>query len=204
MERRDNYQIQAQQAKNAFLQFDQETLIRKLDLAADAEFLYPRMLSSTYRICRKTGDFHRLENGNWVDANTHAEVMTLLDLICDSREDRFLTHRWQNMLAFGHRFHRQLMEETDLNALYFEANLEKFHRACQALGGTPFPHCDAGYAIELFDGLAFAVQLWLGDEEFPPQLRYLLDENAPMYLKYETMHFARGLLLKRIRELMAR
>ena len=46
------------------------------------------------------------------------------------------------------------------------------------------------------------VQLWFGDEEFPASLRYLWDENALMYLKYETMYFARALLLRRIREKM--
>lgn len=204
MKRRDNYRTQAEQAKQTFLCYDQQQMIEKLHLEADDDFLYPRMLGSTYRICRRSGDFRRLENGCWVDANTHGEVMTLLDLICDSREDRFLTNRWQSMLSFGHRFHSQLMEEADPNAIFFQSDLEGFHRACRALKGTPLPHCDAGYAIELFDGLCFGLQLWLGDEEFPPQLRYMLDENALMYLKYETMHFARELLIRRIRELMGR
>ena len=204
MERRDNYRIQAAQAKEMFLGYDQEAIIRKLKLPADEAYLYPRFLGSTYRICRRTADFRRLKDGVWVDANTHGEVMTLLDLLCDSREDRFLAHRWQNMLAFGHRFHQQLMEDADPNALRFQADLEGFRRACLTLGGKPLPQGDAAYAIEVFDGLPIAVQLWLGDEEFPPQLRWMWDENALMYLKYETMYFARGVLLQRIREEMER
>ena len=204
MERRDNYRIQSEQAKQLFLRFDQKKLVKKLNLEEDEAYLYPRMLASTYRICKTTADFRRLEDGNWVDANTHAEVMTLLDLICDSREGRFLGHRWQNLLSFGLRFHQQLMEDSDPDALYFQSHREDFHRACRALKGTPLPQGDAAYAIELFDGLCFAIQLWLGDEDFPPQLRYMLDENALMYLKYETMYFARGVLLQRIREEMER
>lgn len=204
MERRDNYRIQAAQAKEMFLGYDQEAIIRKLKLPADEAYLYPRFLGSTYRICRRTADFRRLKDGVWVDANTHGEVMTLLDLLCDSREDRFLAHRWQNMLAFGHRFHQQLMEDADPNALRFQADLEGFRRACLTLGGKPLPQGDAAYAIEVFDTLPIAVQLWLGDEEFPPQLRWMWDENALMYLKYETMYFARGVLLQRIREEMER
>lgn len=61
---------------------------------------------------------------------------------------------------------------------------------------------DAAYAIELFDGLSIVVQLWLGDEEFPPNLRFLWDENALDYIRYETMYFAKGMLLERIREEM--
>ena len=52
--------------------------------------------------------------------------------------------------------------------------------------------------FRIFEDLPVVVQLWLGDEEFPPNLRLLWDENALMYLKYETMHFAKGLLLQKI------
>ena len=57
---------------------------------------------------------------------------------------------------------------------------------------------DAAYAFEIFDGLGVAVQLWLGDDEFPPNLRFLWDENADQYIRYETMYFAKALLLSRI------
>ena len=64
----------------------------------------------------------------------------------------------------------------------------------------PFPQGDAAYEIPFFDGLSVVVQLWQGDEEFPSQLNFLLDANADQYLRYETMHYARGLLLRLIRE----
>ena len=61
---------------------------------------------------------------------------------------------------------------------------------------------DLAYSVELFDGLSILVQLWFGDEEFPASVRYLWDENALMYIKYETMYFAKGLLLQEIEERM--
>ena len=201
MEKRDNYRIQLTQAKQLFLKFHQEKLIRKLQLKADESYLYPRLFGSCYRIHRKTADFHRLKDGQWVDANTHSEVMTLLDLICDSREDRHLSCRWKDMVTFGHLFHRSL-QEADPWALRFQKDPEGLRRACEAMGGTPFPNGDVAYVIEVFDGLSVLLQLWLADEEFPPSLRLLWDENALMYLKYETMYFAKGLLLKRLEEKM--
>ena len=39
-------------------------------------------------------------------------------------------------------------------------------------------------------------------EEEDPLLRLLWDENALMYLRYETMHYAKGLLLQKIRKTM--
>ena len=64
------------------------------------------------------------------------------------------------------------------------------------------PGADIGYGIELFDGLRIGIQFWHGDEEFLPRVRYLWDENATQYLRYETMHFAIGLLRQRIGEEM--
>ena len=195
----DNYLTQAAQAKAYFLGYDQNKLIEKLDLQADNSYLYTTMLSVPYRIHRKTGDIDRLEGEIWVDAGTHSEVMTLLDLVCDSKEGRFLSGKLKNMADFGLMFHQSLLEERDPWAQRFQDDLEGFRRACAALNGTPLPIGDAAYAIELFDGFCVVLQLWLGDEEFPPNLRFLWDENALMYLKYETMYYARGLLLQRLR-----
>lgn len=194
----DNYLIQAAQAKACFLHYNQEALIQKLHLKHDDAYLYTTLLHTPFRIHRTTGDIHRLENGVWVAAESHAEVMTLLDLVCDSKEDRFLSGKLKNMADFGHMFHQSMLEDRDPWAQKFQDDLEGFHRACRALHGTPVPIGDAAYTIELFDGLGITLQLWLGDEEFPPNLRFLWDENALMYIKYETMYYARGLLLKRL------
>ena len=203
MARTDNYQIQADQAKARFLTYDQEEILRRLHLDADETYLYISMLSRRHRICRKTGSMEKRAESNWSDANSHCEVMTLLDLLCDSRPDRFLSGKWKAMGAFGLMFHQNLLEgKRDALADRFEADPESFRRACLALGGTPFPQGDIAYTIELFDGLPVVVQLWFGDEEFPASLRLLWDENSLMYLKYETMWYAKELLLNRILEEM--
>ena len=199
----NNYLIQAAQAKQRFLGYDQEKLIQKLKLSSDESYLYPVMLGRRYRLSRVSGDLERREGDTWVDANTYEEVMTLLDLVCDSREDRHLSGRWKNMRDFGLMFHRSLLEETrDPWAQRFDADPEGLRRACLVLGGQPIPQGDVAYAIELFDGLRIGIQLWQGDEEFPPSLRFLWDENALMYIRYETMYFAKALLLHRLAEEM--
>ena len=195
----NNYLIQAGMARERFLTYDAVALGKKLKLRLDENFLYARMLGAEYRISRKNGDVARLEEGGWVDANTFDEVMTLLDLVCDSREDRYLSGRWKNMASFGLLFHQNLLEgKHDPWADRFEGDPEGFRRACRALGGRELAMGDICYAIELFDGLEIAVQLWFGDEEFPASLRLLWDENALMYLKYETMYFVKGMLLERV------
>lgn len=202
MARTDNYLKQAAQAKAYFLTYDQEALIRKLNLAYDEDYLYPVFFSQTYRLSRKTGDLARQGKHGWEDANTHGEVMTLLDLICDSREDRFVSGKWKDMAQFGHAFHQNLLEERDPLAERCQEKPQVFRRWCEALGGKPMPTGDIAYSIEVFDGLPLMIQLWSGDEDFPASLRLLWDENALMYLKYETMYFAREVLLSRLKREM--
>lgn len=203
MERTDNYAVQVQQAKKRFLTYDQEMLIRKMCLEADEHYLYISMLSQPHRIGRDSGDLERLTADGWIGANSHGEVMTLLDLICDSRADRCIRGTWKAMASFGLMFHSSLLEgKRDPWAERFEQDPEGFHRACRALKGRQLPMGDIAYAIELFDGLEILVQLWFGDEEFPASLRFLWDENALQYIKYETMWFARGMLLERLKESM--
>lgn len=199
----DNYQIQVMQAKKLFLTYDQQELIKRCHLHFDEKYLYTRFLGEEYRICRTSGDMERCRHGQWVDGNGFGEVMTILDWLCDSREDRYITGRWINLVNHGHYFHRNLQEDDDdPNAVLFDRYPDAFAAACESLKGEKLPGADVGYAIELIDGLRIFVQLWHGDEEFLPRLRFLWDENALRYIRYETTWFALGVLLDRIRKQM--
>ena len=197
----DNYQIQAAQAKRLFCSYDAGKLAEKCRLGRDGNDLLCRFFGEPCRICCSTGDITRLHDGVWVPADSHGEVMTLLDLICDSREDRHLSGVYQNMQAFGHQFHQNLTEDQkNPDALRFQQDPEALRRACAALGGVPFSPGDVAYAVPVFEDLSVVIQFFLGDEEFAPRLRYLWDLNALQYLKYETMFYAVGVLMERISE----
>lgn len=202
-ERPDNYKIQVKQAKKRFLTYDQQELIKRCSLRNDDSYFYVQLLSSDYRICRKSGDMERLSGDSWVDGNSFGEVMTVLDWLCDSRPDRFVTGRWINLVSHGHYFHGNLQEGLKKeDAQRIDRDPQGFERACRALKGEKMSGGDIGYAIELIDGLRIYVQLWHGDEEFPPRVCFLWDENALRYIRYETSWFAIGLLIERIIENM--
>lgn len=199
----DNYQIQSEQAKKLFLTYDQQELIRRCRLRFDRDYFYTTMLADTYRINRRTGDMERQKNGSWVSGNSFGEVLTMLDWLCDSKQDRYITGRWINVISHGHYFHGNLQEDIcSEEALLFDKNPDIFAKACEAMGGEKMPGADMGYAIELIDGLRIFVQLWHGDEEFLPRLRCLWDENTNKYLRYETTWYAVPLLMERIKEQM--
>ncbi len=193
MEKTDNYALQAKQAQAHFLTYDQEKLIEKCSLPNDSDYLYPTLFGETYQISRKTGQIRRKEQDAWQDAGFN-EIMTILDILCDSKEDRFLTGRWNAMQNFGLQFHQNLLETEDPFAAYFDKDPALFRKACESLGGTEIPGADMGYAVEVMMGLKIAVQFWHSDEDFPAQVRYFWDENALQFIRYETMYFAVGRL----------
>ena len=200
----DNYKIQANQAREAFLTYDQEALIQKHRLESDETWLYTSLFEIPYRIRRADGTIRRKENGLWVDGGSFEETMTLLDLLCDSRDDRSLAGQWQNMQSFGMQFHQNLLEEPrDPFAAKIDADSAWLHRAAAHLGAERIAGGDFGYAFELFDGLKIGLLFWHGDDEFAPRVRYLWDANAKQYIRYETMYFAVSLLRRRIREFEA-
>lgn len=199
MERKDNYQLQAKQAQQRFLTYDQGELVKKLGIAQDEQYFYINLIGSTYRLCRKTGSQQKQVGADWVDANSHRQVMTLLDLVCDSRPDRIITGRFRSMESFGRMFHQNLLQNRkDPLAERIQQDPAGFCRACEALGGKPIPGGDLAYSIPVFEDLQVGLVFWQGDEEFYPRLRYLWDENALMYLKYETMYYALDLLLSEL------
>lgn len=200
-EKRDNYKIQAAQARKHFLTYDQQEIIQRCGLSWDEAWFSLRFLSEEYRICRATGDMQRLRRGTWVDGNGFHEVMTILDWLCDSRADRYITGRWVNIVSLGYSFHTQLQEDgEDSLAKYFDRRPDVFCAACEALGGERVSGGDISFVVELLDGLCVLVQFWHGDEEFPPKLRFLWDENTTRYIRYETTWYAAGLLRQRLRE----
>lgn len=194
MERRSNYAITAAQARERFAGYDHEALARKLNIRLDEEYLYPVMLSHPYRIHRRTGDIFRLDGGEWVEANGFDESLTLLDLVCDSRDSRSISGRWKNMSNFGHQFHQTLLERADPWAQQLQEHPAALEAACRALNAKKYPIGDVAYAIPLFEDLAILLKLTYSDDEFPASVHWFWDENALQYLKYETMYYALGLL----------
>jgi len=80
----------------------------------------------------------------------------------------------------------------------FGRNLEAFHKACQALHGTPIEAGDAGYRFQVFPQLALHYILWEGDEEFDAEANILFNESTGEGLSPEDAAWLAGMVVYRL------
>ena len=82
----------------------------------------------------------------------------------------------------------------------FGQDLEGFHRAALALGGTPMSRLgDAAYYFLAFPHLPMAAILYRGDEEVPASGNILFDASAPHYLATEDLSYLGSYLVSALR-----
>ena len=82
--RRDNYALQAEAARLRFLTYDQAAM----PVRRDDEFLYLPFCGAEYRVCRADGHIFRHDGENWLPADSHGEVLTIFDYLCDAKPGR--------------------------------------------------------------------------------------------------------------------
>ena len=80
----------------------------------------------------------------------------------------------------------------------FGRNLDGFHRACRALGGTPIDAGDAGYRFQVFPQLSMHYILWEGDEEFEAEANILFNEAIGECLSPEDAAWMAGMVVYRL------
>ena len=62
-------------------------------------------------------------------------------------------------------------------AFTFGTRLAAFKAACEKMGATPVPNGDAGYEFDFIGGYKVRIQVWEGDDEFPPNAQILYSDN---------------------------
>ena len=198
--KRDNYAIQAEEARLRFLTYDQSAM----PVSMDGDFLFLRFCGSDYRICRSSGHLFRRVGEDWHPADSHGEVLTVYDYLCDAKPGRAPAREAVSMAFLGGHVHTNLASAPGALELAIDRAPDAFRRACEALGGTVSPGGDICYDLDLFPDLPVQLRFWHADEDFPPSLDLLWDRNTLQFLRYETTWFAAGVLRRQLREEMGR
>lgn len=200
-----NYEQMKIQMQDHFLDFDQETMIRRFSLHADEEYLYLDFLNRPYRVSRTSGRVEWSENG-FEDAfeADYSEAMSIFDVLCCSKEGCRLSGEFVSVnnlpgIVAGARTGSGMF---DGSAAYFDGKTRALAGACRRLGGEEIAHGNVGFRLKVFDFLPLEIRFWESDDEFGPSLNLLWDRNLQDFIHYETSYFVAGHLMRRLKELM--
>ena len=199
-----NYDRQVDIARDIFVEYDQEFLIRKFHLEADEHWLYLTYLHMPCRICRKSGRVELFEE-SWEECRSFNTVMTIYDLLCYSKGEQMpaLLGQWCAVGTFVVTGVTNTEGFTRKFAAYFDGRMDRLKAACQKMGGQLLPSmagADLTCRIPVTPFFPVLLQFWAGDEEFPARLLILWDRNADQFLHFETTFYLQGDILLRLKD----
>lgn len=201
-----NYDLQVDLAREIFLQYDQEKLIRKFGLDCDERWIRLTYLNAPCRINRENGRVEEWSDGEWSECRSYNTVMTIYDLLCYSKGEAAPTLRgeWCAIGSFTVMGGQDTGGFTNAYAQFFLNRAEDLKRACVVMGGKlqkPVAGADVTCIFPVTDFFPVMLQFWDGDEEFGPKLSLRWDRNTIRFLHFETTFFLQGDLLGRLKRL---
>lgn len=203
----DNYDLQVDIAKRIFLEYDQEVMIRKFRLEADADWIYLTYLNTPCRISRKNGGVEEYIENAWQECRSFSTVMTIYDLLCYHKGEAAPTilGQWCAVGTFVVTGVTETDTFTKKYAAIFDGRLTDLKAVLQRLGGIlqpPMAGADVTCLIPVTPFFPVLLQFWEADEEFPPKLMLLWDRNTDKFLHFETTFYLQGDLLERLKSRM--
>ncbi len=202
-----NYDLQVDIAKRIFLQYDQELLIRKFRLEADADWICLTYLNASCRISRTTGGVEEYIENAWQGCRSFSSVMSIYDLLCYHQGEiaPTLAGQWCAVGTFVVTGVTETDTFTKKYAALFDGHTEELKAACESLGGALLERmagADVTCLIPVTSFFPVLLQFWEGDGEFPPKLMLLWDRNTDKFLHFETTFYLQGDLLERLKSRM--
>ena len=201
-----NYDRQVDIAREIFLTYEQELLIRKYRLDADDQWIRLTYLNTPCRINRADGSIEEFRDA-WAECRNFNTVMTIYDLLCCSQGHQVpeLNGQWCAVGTFVVTGITETETFTKPYAALFHGRVPELERACHELGGVSQPRmagADMTCRIPVTDFFPVLLQFWEGDEEFSPRLLLLWDRNTTEFLRFETTFYLQGDLLERLKNRM--
>lgn len=203
---KSNYEKMKNSMSDVFLQYDQNTMIRKFSLKHDENYLYIQFVGRNYRINRLNGQVNWSKDSFRTEEKAdYNETMTIYDVLCYSKEHCHLAHEWVNIGSLSSIQNGSLTKGSNFfqnSGKYFDGKVDDLGRACEILQGRKINKGDVAYVLDMFSFLPISMRFWESDEEFPASLQILADKNILDYMQYETLMFAITHMLNRLKSEM--
>lgn len=201
--RSSNYDIMRDRMELEFARHDLDGIIGKFALRSDAGYIYLRFAGREYRIDRTAGrtEWYCGARQVYIHADYSAS-MTIFDMLTWSRPGCRLDGCFVPPGELGGMIQSASSGIGIFSgqAAYFAGRCEQLRQACLKLGGRPAATGDVSSIIPLFDFFPVMLQFWDADEEFGAVLKFMWDRNTTDFIHYETVAFASGHLIERLKE----
>lgn len=193
----DNYLAMQEAAEKRFLTYDGTAFCDKQGVSVSRNEIFTDFLGEKAEISRKTGKI-RISGR---PAN-FSEAMCLYDWLCDGKTDAKPSGNFAPVSSLPGVMVRGngLTVDTVSVAQAAEEKPDAFENACRFLGGIRRPAGDIGYEIPLFADLTVLLKFYFADEDFPASLVLLWDKHILQYIRYETVYYLAGCLLRRLEQ----
>ncbi len=191
----NNYDVMRRAAQVRFCTYDPAELLKKPGVYPGKDCICTTFLGKPVEVSTKTGAVffpHEEREGDF------GETLTVLDWLCDRKQGAAASGAFcpvsslPGVLVSG----GSLVMNTDALAAKIQKDPDAFHAVCTSLGGREVPMGDLGFELDAFPDLPVRLKFYFADEEFPPSLTFLWDQNILQFIRYETVYYLAGCLRK--------
>ena len=130
--------------------------------------------------------------------------LSIYDWLCDRKPDAVASGRFCPVSSLDRVYvsgSGLSMQMPKLSVCIHE-DPERFRAGLAAMGAEEIPLGDLGWRLDIFPGLPMCMKFYFGDDEFPPQLSLLWDQNSLQFVRYETLYYIAGCLHERLKEMI--
>ena len=182
-----------------FREGDPQEMADRCALPFDGERFTIRLMGDTFTVSHPDYDIQGDR------APTNPERILFLRYLLDGRSTpptgAFLTYR---EFPWGEVYLQQFTGRCIKRfAFSYNGKAELLARIMERLPAHPVKMGDAGYELELMEGLSLQLILWQGDDEFPPNAQILFSENFRDAFTAEDMANIGDIVLNRMKAIGA-
>ncbi len=199
-----NYEIMTEKTRDLFLTYDTAAMAEKMGLSEDEGYIYAHYISRLYRVNKKDGLVEvQPENTQSWEKAAYEDALTLYDILGYGQAGAAPAGEFLQIQNLSDVHNARSYAGSGMNDRYgkeYEGRVQTLQKALSALGGVPFGKGDVSMRLPFFEKMDVVISFWDADDEFPASLNILVDKNILQYMHYETIWYAAGGLMKRVKE----
>ena len=193
----DNYTKMLEDAKRRFLTYDREKLLQNPGVTPWERGVQTSFIGGAVFCDCQTGAL-TIKEGKECD---FSQGLSILDYVCDRKSSVKAMDEFCPVGSLPGVFvgGSGLSMGFESLAKAIQNDPEAFQKACVSLGAEKIPLGDMGYKLHIFPDLCMQIKFYYQDEEFPPQVTFLWDKNILQFVRYETVYYIAGCIVRELK-----